>query len=196
MFEFDAGKLIIIGIVALIVIGPKELPRVLRQVGQTVAKLRRMAAEFQGQFMDAMREADLADIKADVTKLTESAKVDTAFNPIATLETELTRAVEAAGTTTDRAGAGASDDVGSPPSDAPRPSILAPSDIEGREPGTHSILSGEVGPGGVEPDNAASLVGKPAWPEAIDVERPPLSAPRQAEVDFVSVPAARAPDKE
>ena len=47
-----------IGIVALIVIGPKELPRVMRQLGQAVAKMRRMAAEFRGQFMDAMREAD------------------------------------------------------------------------------------------------------------------------------------------
>ncbi len=76
MFDFDAGKFIIIGIVALIVIGPKELPRVMRQVGQAAAKMRRMAAEFRGQFMDAMREADIDDIKADVAKLAESAKVD------------------------------------------------------------------------------------------------------------------------
>jgi Sec-independent protein translocase protein TatA len=44
MFDFDAGKLIIVGIVALIVIGPKELPRVMLQVGQAAAKMRRMAA--------------------------------------------------------------------------------------------------------------------------------------------------------
>ncbi|WP_202899145.1 twin-arginine translocase TatA/TatE family subunit [Methylocapsa aurea] len=95
MFDFDAGKLIIIGIVALVVIGPKELPRVLRQVGQAVGKLRRMAAEFQGQFMEAMREADIADIKADVAKLAESAKVDVAFNPVAELKTQMTDAIDA-----------------------------------------------------------------------------------------------------
>lgn len=66
MFEFDASKLIIIGIVALIVIGPKDLPRVLRQLGQAMGKMRRMAAEFQGQFMEAMREADVADARAEV----------------------------------------------------------------------------------------------------------------------------------
>jgi sec-independent protein translocase protein TatB len=69
MFDFDSGKLLIIGIIALIVIGPKELPGVMRQVGQAVARLRRMAAEFQGQFMEAMREAEIEDLKKDVTRM-------------------------------------------------------------------------------------------------------------------------------
>lgn len=97
MFEFDAGKLVIIGIVALIVIGPKELPRVLRQVGQATAKLRRMAAEFQSQFMDAMREAELSDIKDEATKLAASARLDTGLDPITELKDELTRAIDGAG---------------------------------------------------------------------------------------------------
>jgi sec-independent protein translocase protein TatB len=97
MFDFDAGKFIIIGIVALIVIGPKELPRVMRQVGQAAAKMRRMAAEFRGQFMDAMREAGVDDIKADVAKLAESAKADAGIDPLAELKAELTHALDAAG---------------------------------------------------------------------------------------------------
>src|SRR6185437_8484358 len=44
-------------------IGPKELPGVLRTVGQWMGKARRMAAEFQGQFNEAMREAEMADLK-------------------------------------------------------------------------------------------------------------------------------------
>jgi sec-independent protein translocase protein TatB len=71
MFDFDGAKLIIIGIVMLIVIKPKDLPGVMRQVGQAVAQLRRMAAEFQGQFTEAMREAELADLKKDVEKMTK-----------------------------------------------------------------------------------------------------------------------------
>ena len=97
MFDFDAGKFIIIGIVALIVIGPKELPRVMRQVGQAAAKMRRMAAEFRGQFMDAMREAGVDDIKADVAKLAESAKADAGIDPLAEIKAELTSALDAAG---------------------------------------------------------------------------------------------------
>ncbi len=51
MFDFDVGKLLIFGIVALAVIPPKDLPRVMRVVGQALGRMRRMAAEFQGQFM-------------------------------------------------------------------------------------------------------------------------------------------------
>jgi sec-independent protein translocase protein TatB len=94
MFDFDAGKLIIIGIVALIVIGPKELPRVMRQVGQAVAKLRGLGAEFQAQFMEAIREADAEEMRAEARKLMESAKVDLGPNPLALAKTELTTTLE------------------------------------------------------------------------------------------------------
>jgi sec-independent protein translocase protein TatB len=96
MFDFDAGKLILIGIVALIVIGPKDLPRVLRELGRAMGKMRRMATEFQGQFMEAVREADMADIKNEVSKLAESAKVDVPFNPVTDIKSELKDAVERA----------------------------------------------------------------------------------------------------
>jgi sec-independent protein translocase protein TatB len=96
MFDFDAGKLILIGIVALIVIGPKELPRVLRQVGQAAAKMRRMAAEFRGQFMDAMREADIEDFKADAVKLADSAKMAVGVDRLADIKAGITSALEAA----------------------------------------------------------------------------------------------------
>jgi sec-independent protein translocase protein TatB len=96
MFDFDAGKFIIIGIVALIVIGPKELPRVMRQVGQMAAKMRRMAAEFHGQFMDAMREAEIDDIKSGMKQLADSAKADAGADPLAQIKAELTQAIAAA----------------------------------------------------------------------------------------------------
>lgn len=93
MFDIDAGKLLIIGLVALLVIGPKDLPRVLRQVGQMVARLRKMAGEFQGQFMEAMKEADLQDLRAEVAKLKESATLDVNFDPAHDVRTELTSAI-------------------------------------------------------------------------------------------------------
>ena len=93
MFDFDAGKLLVIGIVALIVIGPKELPRVLREVGQTVAKLRRMAAEFQSQFMDAIKESELEGIKEDLANITEAAKIEAAFDPVHVFQNEISEAL-------------------------------------------------------------------------------------------------------
>jgi sec-independent protein translocase protein TatB len=95
MFDFDIGKLMVVGIVALAVIPPKDLPRVMRTVGQVVGKMRRMAAEFQGQFMDAMKEADLDSVKKEFEQLEQAAKVDTSFDPAALMRDEMTQAVEA-----------------------------------------------------------------------------------------------------
>src|SRR5215213_473081 len=72
MFDISWGKLVIIGVVALIVIGPKELPAVLRTLGQWMAKIRRMAGEFQGQFNEAMREAEMADLKKQFDETTSA----------------------------------------------------------------------------------------------------------------------------
>ena len=94
MFDFDVGKLLIFGIVALAVIPPKDLPRVMRTVGQTIGKMRRMAAEFQGQFMEAIKEADLESVKKELTALEESAKIHTAFDPAMAMRQEVTQAVE------------------------------------------------------------------------------------------------------
>ncbi len=94
MFEFDVGKLLIFGIVALAVIPPKDLPRVMRTVGQYIGKMRRMAAEFQGQFLEAMKVADLESVKKELTALQESAKVDSAFDPAMAMRREIVQAVE------------------------------------------------------------------------------------------------------
>ena len=80
MFELDWAKLLVIGVVALVVIGPKELPAVLRTLGQWMAKVRRMASEFQGQFQEAMREAEMADLKKQVEDSTHSIK--STFDPL------------------------------------------------------------------------------------------------------------------
>ena len=63
MFDIGWSELLVIAVVALIAIGPKELPGVLRMIGQWIGKARRMASDFQGQFNEAMREAEMADIK-------------------------------------------------------------------------------------------------------------------------------------
>ena len=74
MFDLGWGKIIIIAVIALVVIGPKELPAVLRTVGQWIGKIRRMAAEFQGQFQEAMREAEMADLKKSIDSITDATR--------------------------------------------------------------------------------------------------------------------------
>ncbi len=94
MFDIGWGELVVIGIVALIAIGPKELPTVLRTLGQYMGKVRRMAAEFQGQFQDAMREAEMADLKKQAEDLKGSVSDLTNFDPMANTQKEIERAFE------------------------------------------------------------------------------------------------------
>ncbi len=74
MFDIGWSEFLVIGVVALIAIGPKELPGVLRTVGMWMGKVRRMAAEFQGQFQEAIREAEMADLKKEVDAIGDSAR--------------------------------------------------------------------------------------------------------------------------
>lgn len=94
MFDIGWGELVVIGIVALIAIGPKELPTVLRTLGQYMAKVRRMASEFQGQFQEAMREAEVADLKKQAEDLTGSLTDITNFDPMADVQKGMESAFE------------------------------------------------------------------------------------------------------
>jgi sec-independent protein translocase protein TatB len=82
MFDIGWGEFLVIGIVALIVIGPKELPGVLRTLGQGMSKIRRMASEFQGQFNEAMREAEMHDLKKEVDELSAAARGFQYYDPM------------------------------------------------------------------------------------------------------------------
>src|SRR5215207_1373764 len=62
-----------IGWSELVAIGPKELPGTLRMVGQWIGKARRMAGEFQSQFQEAMREAEVADLKKQFDEVSSAA---------------------------------------------------------------------------------------------------------------------------
>ncbi|WP_299813480.1 Sec-independent protein translocase protein TatB [uncultured Roseibium sp.] len=83
MFDIGWTELLVIACVAIIVVGPKDLPRMLRTLGQTMGKMRRMSREFQSTFNDALREAesqaDIADMKKQVEKAAN-------FNPLGDLK--------------------------------------------------------------------------------------------------------------
>src|SRR5579863_8823447 len=86
MFDIGWSEFAVIAVVALIAIGPKELPGVLRMVGQWVAKARKMAGEFQGQFQEAMREAEMADLKKSFDEVKEAASSFTSGNLMTSIE--------------------------------------------------------------------------------------------------------------
>ena len=148
MFDLDISKMIIVGIVALAVIPPKDLPRVMRTVGQTIGKMRRMASEFQGQFMEAMREvereADLDSVKKEFQAISDQAKIDTSFDPVGLVREDMTKA------------AATSPAV---------PEAIA-SDASTPEIGKSDIEKPEIALSGSEPAAAPAPVDKEAEPEA------------------------------
>jgi sec-independent protein translocase protein TatB len=148
MFDLDISKMIIVGIVALAVIPPKDLPRVMRTVGQTIGKMRRMASEFQGQFMEAMREvereADLDSVKKEFQAINDQAKIDTSFDPVGMMREDMTKAVSTSG--------GA-------------PEVLA-ADAATPEIGKSEIDRPEIALAGPEPAAPAARADTEAEPEA------------------------------
>jgi len=69
MFDITSSKLLLLGIVALIVIGPKDLPVLLRTIGKYVGIIKRQAGEFRAQFEEAVRESELDQLKKDVESM-------------------------------------------------------------------------------------------------------------------------------
>jgi sec-independent protein translocase protein TatB len=160
MFDFSWGELLLIGVVALIVIGPKELPGVLRMVGQWVGKIRRMAAEFQSQFHEAMREAEMADLKKQVDELNDAARGLTRhFDPISLDSTRP---------------ASSTPDVPTPPSTPPD----APAADTTAAPATGTLGSQSVSPA---PEPAAPPVAEKDVATAASLHSSPEPAPQEAE---------------
>jgi sec-independent protein translocase protein TatB len=94
MFDIGWGELMLIGIVALIAIGPKELPGALRTLGQWMAKVRHMASEFQNQFQEAMREAELAELRKEVDEMANKAAEYTHYDPIEDVRRNIEKAAD------------------------------------------------------------------------------------------------------
>jgi sec-independent protein translocase protein TatB len=94
MFDIGWSELVVIAVVALIAIGPKELPGVLRMVGQWMGKARKMAAEFQGQFQEAMREAEMADLKKSFDEVKEAATGFAGGNLMTSLEKDVSKSLD------------------------------------------------------------------------------------------------------
>jgi sec-independent protein translocase protein TatB len=95
MFDMSWGEVMLIGGVALIVIGPKDLPKALRTLGQIKGKVVRMAGEFNAQFNEAIRESELDEVRNEIDGMRRSANtVGPTFDPIQTIRSEIKGAAE------------------------------------------------------------------------------------------------------
>jgi sec-independent protein translocase protein TatB len=121
MFDIGWSEFVLIAVVALIAIGPKELPGVLRTVGQWMGKARKMAAEFQSQFQEAMREAEMADLKKSFDEVREAASGFDGGNIMTSLRKDVTDALRI-------------DDIDKPAAAIEPPAAAAPEAVAATEP--------------------------------------------------------------
>ena len=98
MFEVGWSEMLVIAVVMIVVVGPKDLPNMLRTFGRTTAKLRTMAADFQKQFNDALKEAELDDVKKSVDSLRSldpTAEIRKQLNPFEQAAADVRSGVDA-----------------------------------------------------------------------------------------------------
>ena len=157
MFDISWTEFLLIGVVALIVIGPKELPAVMRTMGQWTRKVRSMAADFQGQFQEAMREAEMADLKKQVDDIAHDIK---SYDPLKDVRAD----VEAAGR--DIQSSLQQPLMTSTNADAaPQPTAALPIAEAAAELGETDVVAAATGP--VAPEAVENSELEPSVPEAV-----------------------------
>jgi sec-independent protein translocase protein TatB len=72
MFDIGWSELLVIAVVAIVVVGPKDLPRLMRSFGHYAGKLRRAASDFQSQFEEAMRESEIDEVRKAIDSVREN----------------------------------------------------------------------------------------------------------------------------
>jgi sec-independent protein translocase protein TatB len=146
MFDIGWTEMLVIAIVMIVVVGPKDLPKMLRTFGKTTAKLRSMAGDFQKQFNEALKEAELDDVKKSVDSLR-------GLNPTAEIRKQLNPFEKAAADV--RAGLD---------------SAMKPTPIKAAEPATEAVHTAEPLKTG------ASTIPGVSGPEAMPASAPVFPA--------------------
>jgi len=99
MLDIGWTEMLVIAIVMIVVVGPKDLPKMLRSFGKTTAKMRSMAGDFRKQFDDALKEAELDGVKEslnELRKMNPAADIKKALNPMEKAAAEVRAGLETA----------------------------------------------------------------------------------------------------
>ncbi len=104
MFDIGWSELVVIACVAILVVGPKDLPKMLRTFGKTISQLRRMAGDFQKQFDQALKEADIDEVKSLAKPLKTFQPLEDARQSMLAAQKSLKQSVEEAGSEPGEAG--------------------------------------------------------------------------------------------
>jgi sec-independent protein translocase protein TatB len=132
MFGIDSSELLLIAIVALVVIGPKELPGLLRTWGKWMAQMRAMASEFRGHVDEMVRQSELDEVKKQLTDASTGIDLQ-ALDPTKQIRSHIEegvaegeKAIAEAKSTLDQAPAQPVADALAEPESAPQVAVEAP----------------------------------------------------------------------
>ncbi|MEI9428232.1 Sec-independent protein translocase protein TatB [Mesorhizobium sp. Cs1299R1N3] len=181
MFEVGWTEMLVIAIVMIVVVGPKDLPNMLRTFGRTAAKLRAMAGDFQKQFNEALKEAELDDVKKSVDELR-------GLSPVAEIKKQLNPFEQAAADV--RAGV----DAAMKPKPAADPSAPAASTPQAAEPLKNGATT-MPGVNGPEATTPAPIFRAMTDESAVAASTESAVAPKAAKKTAKTAPAAKAPSK-
>lgn len=99
MFEIGWVELLVIAVVLIVVVGPKDLPGMLRTFGRTTSQMRRMAGDFRRQFDEALKEAELDEVRkaaGDLKAMNPTSDIRKAMNPMKAVGDEIRSSLQAA----------------------------------------------------------------------------------------------------
>ena len=180
MFDIGWTEMLVIAVVMIVVVGPKDLPKMLRTFGKTTGKLRAMAGDFQKQFNDALKEAELDDVKKSVDQLR-------GLNPTAEIKKQLNPFEKAAADV--RAGL----DSAMKPTPKPEPAAKSAQAAEPLKNGA-TVLPGVAGPDAMPASapvfpaaTGEPIIDKPIEPAAV---KPEKAQPEQSPAAAKAKPTA------
>ncbi|CAG0972766.1 Sec-independent protein translocase protein TatB [Rhizobiaceae bacterium] len=195
MFDIGWTEMLVIAVVMIVVVGPKDLPKMLRTFGKTTAKLRSMAGDFQKQFNEALKEAELDDVKKSVDtlrSLNPANEIKKQLNPFekaaadvrAGLDKALKPSVPAAGATA----AVAATSTAVPAEPAPAPVFPGPTEMPA-PPVIHAPDAAPATPA------AAAAAPAPAKTETAPAKRAATARKAPAKAEAAAAPVAPARKK-
>jgi len=165
MFDIGWTELLVLAVVAILIVGPKDLPRMLYAIGQAVGKMRRQADDFRRQFNESMREAGMDEVRNDMKKMSDLNPANQIRNEIESTFTDSSKPGQAnkpAGSEASKL-AGSETDAG-PPAEkgAVEPSQAAPAQRQSAPDAKRDT---------VQPDTAQSAAPAPTANAAQDEPR-------------------------
>ncbi len=207
MFDIGWSELLVIAVVLIVVVGPKDLPPMIRAFGKTMAGLRKMAGDFRTQFDEALKEADMDDVRqtiSDVRNLNPTNSLRDAMNPLRQLGNEIRSDLQ--GATTPPGSAATSAPAGAPSVSLSEPEMKLPDGPPAIATEAASVAAGvATGPATAAPTTVPASVAPSAVataavaPSATPSEKPkavrkraPAKSAQEVEAETVAAKPKRA----